>query len=104
MPSTMPTAPVFTFSQSSSDTGLCSSIPLDVLSHQTASKTLSESGSIMFSINSLTDTTGVMSPMSADLAGAGFGSGAGFEQVTVTTAAKRQAAATTGLRKTSVIT
>src|SRR5436853_4761953 len=64
MPSASVTAPTRTLSQSASVRGRCSSLPLRPEAHQTASKMLSASGSIMLAISSLTDTTGVISPSS----------------------------------------
>src|SRR6185436_2478105 len=60
IPSASDTAPVRTRSQSSSVFGSCLTTPAFVVSHHTASKMLSETGSIMYFINSLTDTTGVI--------------------------------------------
>src|SRR5436190_1971513 len=58
------TAPTVTFSQSSSVFGSHSTIPFLVSVLPTALKTLSATGSIVYFISSLTDTTGFMSPHS----------------------------------------
>src|SRR5436190_10329601 len=63
-------------SQSSSVFGNFSTVPCSVDSLLTASKILSEAGSSMSRISSLTETTGLRSPQSAD---AGGGAGAGFD-------------------------
>src|SRR5579864_3899455 len=92
MPSARVTAPVLTLSQSSSVLGRCSTTPLAVVSHQTASKMLSATGSIMFFISSLTETTGVISPKSGG-APDEEPTGAGFEQTETVRVARKSAPA-----------
>src|SRR5215831_11702608 len=90
MPSASVIAPILTFSQSSSVRGSTWMVPFFEMSHVTASKMLSASGSIVYRINSFTDTTGFIGPISGSpvmvfwtlLAGAacaGAG-GAGFDE------------------------
>ena len=76
MPSASVTAPIFTFSQSSSVFGVVSLIPLRVMSHVTASKMLSASGSIVNRISSFTETTAFISVRTG--AGGAGGAAAGF--------------------------
>src|SRR5689334_6480582 len=64
MPSARVTAPIRSFSQSSSVFGSRSTVPVFVWTIFTASKMLSEAGSIMKRISSFTETMGFMSPQS----------------------------------------
>src|SRR5262245_51784022 len=73
-------APMRTLSQSSSVFGARSTKPLLVTVVPTASKMLSATGSIMYFINSLTETTGFMSPHSG-AARAGWAGGFPLEAV-----------------------
>src|SRR6476469_10609144 len=95
MPSASVTAPTRTFSQSASLRGRCSSGPFLPDAHHTASKILSESGSIMLAINSFTDTTGVMSPSRGDEVSDAAGEGAAFEHCDQAADARNKAQART---------
>src|SRR5215467_14036431 len=64
MPSASVIAPILTFSQSSSVRGSTWTVPFVEMSHVTASKMLSASGSIVYRIRSFTDTTGFIGPIS----------------------------------------
>src|SRR5262249_8916455 len=66
-PSASATAPKRILSQSSSVFGSMSTMPCLVIVLPTALKMLSATGSIMYFINSFTDTTGLSSPHSAGL-------------------------------------
>src|SRR5262245_11307651 len=87
MPSANVIAPIRTFSQSSSVRGSTWMVPFFEMSHVTASKMLSASGSIVYRINSFTDTTGFIGPIRAApatvfwtlLAGAAWADEAGDE-------------------------
>src|SRR5215831_159945 len=57
-------APIRTFSQSSSVFGSTCTTPFFEMSHVTASKMLSASGSIVYRISSFTETTGFIGPIS----------------------------------------
>src|SRR4029453_13118766 len=65
------TAPIRIFSQSSSLLGSTSTTPFLVIVLPTALKMLSATGSIMYFISSLTDTTGLTSPHNAGGGGGG---------------------------------
>src|SRR4029453_5620533 len=69
------TAPIRIFSQSSSVLGSTSTTPFLVIVLPPALKMLSATGSIMYFISSLTDTTGLTSPHNA-----GGGGGGGDEE------------------------
>src|SRR4051812_20075235 len=95
------TAPILTFSQSSSVLGTVSLVPFLVMSHVTASKMLSASGSIVNRINSLTETTPFISVRTC--AGGAGGAGLGDEHRAVSAATQINAAAATGRRPTAGI-
>src|SRR5215510_5352921 len=63
MPSARVIAPILTLSQSSSVRGSTWIVRFFVMSHVTASKMLSASGSIVYRISSFTDTTGFIGPI-----------------------------------------
>ena len=73
----MVTAPTRILSQSASVFGTRSIVPRLVVSIFTASKMLSDAGSSMSRMSSLTDTTGFMSPHRTGVAGGAAGE-AGF--------------------------
>src|SRR5215471_2466407 len=78
MPSNIVTAPTCSFFQSSSVFGTISTtLPLGWTMVLTESNTKSDAGSIMYSISSLTDTIGFMSPMSGVVFAMTLGAGAG---------------------------
>src|ERR1051326_4609606 len=92
-PSASETAPVRILSQSSSVLGSMSIVPCLETVVLTASKMLSATGSIMYFINSFTETTGLRSPQSAACGAdvwAGGGGAVGFDEEHAAAAALRR--------------